>query len=400
MRVLTYLSLLAFMLVAAPVQAATTVVVWHAYRGKERAALEKVAKTYNTKQSEVSIKLLAIPYDAFADKITAAVPRGKGPDLFIFAQDRVGDWAASELIEPLGFWVDDALLEAFVDPTLSALEYDDALYGLPIAYKMLALFYNKKLVKTPPKTTAELIKMAKANTNPGEKRFGLVYENANFYHHGAWLQGFGGRVFDRKGRPTLDTDAVVKSMKFAQKLAHAEGIMPEEVGSTLVTSLFNSGKAAFVINGPWFMGELASSVDFGVAVLPTIDDADGKPAMPFLTSEGIIMSANSKSKKASFEVMKYLTSVDVGLTLALEGRLPVARKEVYEDARVAKDPQLAVFRQQLKNSVPMPNTPAMRMVWSPATTAMNKIINGKKDPKASMTKAQSEVKELVKGARR
>ena len=56
-------------------------------------------------------------------------------------------------------------------------------------------------------------------------------------------------------------------MKFAQKLAHQAGIMPEEIGSTLVTTLFNNGSAAFAINGPWFMGEL-SGVDFGVAVLP------------------------------------------------------------------------------------------------------------------------------------
>ena len=134
------------------------------------------AGLYNKKQSDIAIKLLAIPYDAFADKITAAVPRGKGPDLFIFAQDRVGDWAASEVIEPLGFWVDDELLEAFVDPTLVRIyEYDDALYGLPIAFKMVALFYNKKIVKTPPKTTNELIKMAKAHTErrQQEVRFGL-----------------------------------------------------------------------------------------------------------------------------------------------------------------------------------------------------------------------------------
>ncbi|MEM7678288.1 MAG: extracellular solute-binding protein, partial [Myxococcota bacterium] len=260
------------MLFTAPAtaDAATTVVVWHAYRGKERAALEKVAKAYNDKQSDIAIKLLAIPYDAFADKITAAVPRGKGPDLFIFAQDRLGDWAASEVIEPLGFWVDDDMLNAFVEPTLSALEYDDALYGLPVAFKMVALYYNKKLIKTPPKTTAELIKMAKAHTNPGKKKFGLVYENANFYFQGAWMQGFGGRVFDRKGRPTLDAGSVLDSMKFAQKLAHGAGIMPEEVGSTLVTTLFNKGRAAFVINGPWFMGEI-SGVDYGVATLPMID---------------------------------------------------------------------------------------------------------------------------------
>ena len=50
-----------------------------------------------------------MPYDAFADKITAAVPRGKGPDVFIFAQDRLGGWMeAGNTVEPLDFFLDDA----------------------------------------------------------------------------------------------------------------------------------------------------------------------------------------------------------------------------------------------------------------------------------------------------
>lgn len=395
------MAMLAVAFVAVPAFAqAAEVVVWHSYRGKERAALEEVSQSFNAKNKDAQIKLLAIPYDAFADKITAAVPRGKGPDLFIFAQDRIGDWAAAGLIEPLGFWMDDALRSAFVEPTLEAVTYDDAIYGLPMAFKMTALFYNKKLVKTPPKSTGELIKMAKAHTDAKKGKFGLVYENANFYFQSAWLQGFGGRVFDKKGRPTLDSKEVVASMAFAQRLAHKEGIMPEEATSMLVTTLFNKGDAAFVINGPWFMGEIDKSVDYGVAVFPTIDDAGGKPGTPFLTAESIIMSAKSEDKKASFKVMEFLTSVEAAKVLAEKGRITVARKAVYEDAKLASDPKLSVFRAQLKNSVPMPNSPAMKMVWSPATTAMNKIINGRADPAAAMKTAQDEVKELVKGARR
>ena len=34
-----------------------------------------------------------------ADKLAVAVPRGNGPDLFIFAHDRLGDWATSGLLE-------------------------------------------------------------------------------------------------------------------------------------------------------------------------------------------------------------------------------------------------------------------------------------------------------------
>ena len=65
---------------AAFAQAANELVVWHAYRGAEKSAFEKVVgmfeKSPGAKGAKVST--LAIPYDAYADKISAAVPRGKG----------------------------------------------------------------------------------------------------------------------------------------------------------------------------------------------------------------------------------------------------------------------------------------------------------------------------------
>jgi len=63
---------------------AAELVVWHAYRAEEKAAFEKVGKAYEASKPGTTVTLLAVPYDAFADKITAAVPRGKGPDVFIF----------------------------------------------------------------------------------------------------------------------------------------------------------------------------------------------------------------------------------------------------------------------------------------------------------------------------
>lgn len=379
--------------------AAEDVVLWHSYRAGERKALEQVVKSFNDKQTEVKVRLLSVPYDAFADKITAAVPRGKGPDLFIFAQDRLGDWAASGVIESVDFWLTDEMREAFLPPTLDALTYDDTVYGLPMAVKMVALIYNTKLVPNPPKTTDEMIAMGKKLTDEESGSFGLAYENANFWYHGAWMQGFGGRVFDKRGTPTLDSKAVVDSLSFAQSLAHDSGIMPQEVSGTLVTTLFNRGKVGMVINGPWFLGEIDKSVKYAVAPLPTISP-NGKSPKPFLTAEGLIMSAKAKNKEAAFEVMTYLTSPEAGRVMAKVGRQTPACKEVYSDPAIAKDPILSVFRSQLNASIPTPNTPAMRMVWTPATTMMNKVINGKVPPAAAAGPAQAEVKALVKGARK
>ena len=66
---------------------AAELIVWHAYRGGEKAAFEKTVSMFNQQVAAggVTVRTLAVPYDAYADKITAAVPRGKGPDIFINA---------------------------------------------------------------------------------------------------------------------------------------------------------------------------------------------------------------------------------------------------------------------------------------------------------------------------
>ena len=90
------------------------VLIWHAYDGAERRALEEVVDGWNQAHPERGARLVAVPYDAFADKLTSAIPNGNGPDLFIYNQDRLGDWARSGTIEPIGFWVDAAVADRFV----------------------------------------------------------------------------------------------------------------------------------------------------------------------------------------------------------------------------------------------------------------------------------------------
>jgi arabinogalactan oligomer/maltooligosaccharide transport system substrate-binding protein len=134
--------------------AAADLVLWHAYRAEEKAALEKLVAQYNAQTKGPKVTTLAVPYDAFADKISAAVPRGKGPDIFIYAQDRLGGWIeAGNTVEPVDFYLDDALKKRFIPTTLEAMTYRGSVYGLPLNYKEITLIYNKKLVKTPPKTT-------------------------------------------------------------------------------------------------------------------------------------------------------------------------------------------------------------------------------------------------------
>jgi arabinogalactan oligomer/maltooligosaccharide transport system substrate-binding protein len=404
-RAIAVTSLLAFASAAVPAlaQSPTEIVVWHAYRGEEKTAFEKVVAQYNEANAAKGVKVttLAVPYDAFADKISAAVPRGKGPDIFIYAQDRLGGWIeAGNTVEPIDFYIDKKDKDRFIPTTVDALTYQGTLYGLPLNFKVITLIYNKKLLPTPPKTSKELVAAAKKLTDAKSGRFGLVYSYGDFYYHAALMNGFGGRVFDAQRNPVLNNPDNVKALDLLMRWLTVDGILPAEPSTALVTSLFNEGKAAMVFSGPWFLGEIAKGVDYGLAPLPTLDEAGGKPMRPWMTVEGVYVAAPSKNKDKAFAFVKYLTDTPAATVLALEGRQTPANKAVYDDAKVKADPVLEAFRKQVEVAVPMPNLPEMTMVWSPATTAMNLVTKKAATTKAALDDAQKKVAADVAGLRK
>lgn len=382
--------------------AAKEIVVWHAYRAAEKAAFEKVVENFaRTPQAKgFKVSTLAIPFDAYADRISAAVPRGKGPDVFVYAQDRLGGWIeAGKTVEPIDFFVDKATRDSLLPGMMTAMTYRGGVYGLPINYKMPTLIYNKDLVPTPPKTGAEMIKLAKSLTNATSGRYGLAYWYTNFYFHSALMNAFGGAVFDKDGKVTLNSPATVASLNQMMAWFKNDAVLPPEPSEALIASLFNEGKAAMVINGPWFVGDIDKKINVGFAPLPMIEAAK-KPMRPWMTIEGAYITAGSAHKEIAYELVKYLASAEAGLVLALEGRQLHTNKAVYDNPQVQADPMLQAFRAQLDNAEPMPNRPEMTMVWSPVTTAMNKIVKGNATVEAALREADTAVKQSVAALRR
>ena len=383
-------------------QGPNDLVVWHAYRGVEKAAFEKVVGLFEKSAGAKGVKVstLAIPYDAYADKISAAVPRGKGPDLFIYAQDRLGGWIeAGKTVEPIDFFLDKPTRDRLLPGMLEAMSYKGGVYGLPINYKSPTLIYNKDLVKTPPKTTDEMVKLAKTLTNAQSGRYGLAYWYTNFYFHSALMNAFGGTVFDKDGKLSIDSPATVASLNQMMAWYKKDAILPTEPSEALIASMFNEGKAAMVINGPWFVGDIDKKINYGLAVLPMVDAAK-RPMRPWLTVEGAYVAASSTKKEVAFELAKFLTSEEAGLVLALEGRQLHTNKAVYNDKRVSGDVVLKGFRDQLDNAEVMPNRPEMTMVWSPATTAMNKIVKGNASVEAALKEASGTMAESIAALRK
>lgn len=371
-----------------------SVTLWHSYRDDERKALDELITHWNGRHPEVQIQALAVPFDAIIDKFQVATQNGNGPDLIIMAHDKIGLWARDGLLQPLGDFATKDLLARFMPQTVKPLVFDKAIWGVPLAFKSVALFYNRKLVKQPPTTLAQLVEVGRGFTSAQAETFGLAYDAADLYFHAAFLYGSGGKVWDEDARKvTIDTPEALKAVELVRGFFTESKILPKGASGFVVTAMFNDGKTPFTIQGPWFISEIDKGVDWAVAVLPEI--APGQPMRPFLGSEALLLAKPSKVRAAALQVVDYLTSDEAALTRLEKGHQMVANAKIYENPRWIQDPVVRVFHAQAKDAVPMPTAPEPSVAWAPYGTALRKVIFGGADPKATLAEAQKTADEAV-----
>ena len=369
----------------------TQVVVWHAYSGAEQSALEHVVRDYNTRQHEVSVEAIAVPYGSFADKLQAAIPRGHGPDAFIFAHDPIGQWTSQGLLARVdGDSAVQQTLPALWPQTVDPLRDGDALWGLPLSWKSLVLFYRTDLVTQPPATTNDLRTLAQhlqqQRMPDGRPRYGLAYETGSFFYHAVWLHGFGGQIIPPdRGIPTLETPQELQSLRFLRTLVD-DRVVPEDMTAVLVAQFFNEGRAATVINGPWFVGDIAPGVPYGVAPMPKLS-ATGKTAAPLTSIEAGLLSARSQHPQQALAFLAYLAGPQGALPRLQIAHQAVSEQSAWQDPVALRDPVLRAFFAQLPELVPSPKHPGMRAFWEPGEQLLRQVLRGV-DPQHALRSAQ------------
>ncbi|MBL8910395.1 MAG: extracellular solute-binding protein, partial [Archangium sp.] len=243
--------------------------LWHGYRGGEEQAIELAAKAF-TAQTGTQVEILAVPYDALSSKLTSAIPHDAGPDVFIFAHERLRQFHRMKIVA--ASQIADG---TYLPSSLDALTVDGTRYGYPLAVKNLALYVRGDRGIAAPKTTDELEALLIQHSDATKNEFGLAYEAGDFYLHAPILFGFGGKLFDENGRSQFDTPEMAASLAWVRSLQDKHS-MPQEVSGALVKALFNENRAAMVISGPWFAGEIKEGVPYSIHPLPIVSST-GKP---------------------------------------------------------------------------------------------------------------------------
>jgi arabinogalactan oligomer/maltooligosaccharide transport system permease protein len=385
-----FLLLLATLALALPARA-ETITLWHAYRGDEERALVLVAEGYERAHPGITVELLAIPSEAYAAKLEAAIPRAHGPDLFIQAHQWIGAYLAEQLIAPAGAAFPDADAAGFDAVSVEAVTFRGARWAVPFANKCVALFVNERLVtKTPG--TLEGIAALEESLPAGI--FPIAYQATNAYYHAPFLHAFGGRLLDTEDHFAFEGQAAARSLSFVNQLM-TTGAVPVEPSGALVKQLFVSERAATVLEGPWFAADLgeASGLTYHVEPLPLLA-ATGLPMRPFLTVEGVFVTPQGSSRAEVTRLARWLgTDDEAAVVRARVGTQVVPLASAWDDAAMRADDgvrlqSLLAFHAAARGAVPMPSSTAMQAAWEPANKAIRKVLSAGSDPTTALDEAR------------
>ncbi|MCV2352053.1 maltose/maltodextrin ABC transporter substrate-binding protein MalE [Paucibacter sp. Y2R2-4] len=327
------------------------------------------------------------PVDA-TDKFQQAAGAGKGPDIFCWPHDRVGEWAKSGLLTPLR--PSKKLYAEVEDTAWKAFAYQGKLWGYPIAIETTGLIYNKALVPKPPASFEELIALdKKLQAESGGRKHAVLWDYNKSFFSWSILAGAGGQIFGRDAKGEFDASQV--GVNNAGALAGAEmiarllqgGHMPKGARYAEMESGFAKGEVAMMISGPWaWENAKKAKIDFGVAPIPAV--LAGKPSKPFVGVLGCMIAAPSQQKDIAREFIENHLMRPEALKV-LDADVPIgvpANKAFY--AELSVNPLIRASMENARLGEAIPNIPEVGRFWTAMDAALEAITNGLQSPKDAL----------------
>ena len=351
--------------------------------------LQKVGDAF---EKVSGVKVVVQHPEGAPDKFQAAAGAGKGPDIFCWPHDRVGEWAKSGLIVPVQ--PPRRIRDEIEASTWQAFTWRGKVWGYPLAIEAIGLIYNKALVKTPPATWDEVFALDKALAPQGAKA--ILWPYAMSFFSWSVIAGPGGYVFGRNAQGEYDPADIgvnnAGALQGAQLLDRLvrEGLMPRGARYSDMEAQFAAGKVAMMISGPWAWDNVKKKrIDFGVAAVPALN---GKAAKPFVGVLGCMITAPSRVKDIAREFLEnHLLRVEGLKTVSADVPLGTPANKAYY-TELAGDPNIRATMDNARAGEPIPNIPETGRFFPAMDAALEAISQGRQSPKAALDGAAARMK--------
>jgi maltose/maltodextrin transport system substrate-binding protein len=328
--------------------------------------------------------------DGVENKFQQAASTGNGPDIFMWAHDRFGEWAKAGLLSELN--PNKAMKDKFQKFAWDALTIDNKIYGYPISVEAIALLCNTDLVKTAPANFEDFAKLEK--DMQAKKKHAIMWDYTNPYFSYPLIAANGGYVFKKTGPGQYDVkDTGVNNAGAKQGVQFIvdmvkNKVMEKGVDYGVMDSSFAKGDVACIITGPWAWSNYDGKVKYTVNALPKLA---GKPAKAFVGVQGLAINAQSPNKELAIAFLENYLLTDAGLKVVNDDKaLGAAALKTFQKS-LEKDPRIKATMANAVAGEPMPNVAEMNRFWSAFGQALKNATTGRQSTDDALSTAAQRI---------
>jgi arabinogalactan oligomer/maltooligosaccharide transport system substrate-binding protein len=397
--------------VQAAAPAAVTLVLWHGWANAPRQALSRLVDQFNQRHPAGRISLQSVPLASFESDLRSALAPGGGPHVMLLPNSWIGSLSQTDALLAL----DDLIAPADQKPLLPAAiggaraagaDGKPHLYGLPISFDTLALFYNTSNVLTPPADTAALLQNARglAAPNATQPVWGLAL-NLSLDTTIGYLYAAGGRVFDDQGKVALGgagRAGAEQWLGWLKQLQDDRQLLARADNSIQVDRELKGGRVLMTFDWAHQLSLYRSlwGERLGVAPLPRLTATNQSP-QPYVKSEVLVINSRvSASERATaLDFLRYMISANAQLELLRSDIQPV-RSDLKLDASGLDATQVAAaqaFRTAAQQGQPMPNTPTRErdIIRRELTQMQRQVLRGDATPADAVSEADKRLRDQL-----
>jgi maltose/maltodextrin transport system substrate-binding protein len=339
-------------------------------------ALEPVLKKF---EDQYSIKVHLESPQNITDNFPTAAQMGKGPDIVIWAHDKVGEWADAGLISPVEVHHDTR--EKYFPQAWEAVTHKDQVWGFPISLETVTLIYNKKLLDgPPPKSLGELAALDEKIKQQHPGVTGILWDYKSAYYTWGIFASAGAYIYAKNangydlGNVGVANSGAVEALSKILSLVKS-GVLPKSVSYSAAEDLMSQGKLAMMISGPWAWANLMKTgIDFGIAPVPGCDD---HPSKPFVGVSAAYINRSSSNQDIATEFVEGYLISEEGLK-AMNDAKPIGIPSLisFADELDRENPLLREMKICVEQGEVMPNIPEMGRFWTAVGSALQLATNG------------------------
>lgn len=328
--------------------------------------------------------------DGVENKFQQAASTGNGPDIFMWAHDRFGEWAKAGLLSELN--PDKAVQDKFQKFAWDALTIDGKIYGYPMSVEAIGLICNKKLAPKAPENFEDFAKLD-ADLQKNGKR-AIMWDYTTPYYSYPIIAANGGYVFKKTSPGQYDVKdtgvnnaGAVQGVQFLTDMVKNK-VMEKGVDYGVMDSTFSKGDVACIISGPWSWANYDGKIDYTVNALPKLA---GKPSKAFVGVQGLAINAQSPNKDLAIEFIQNYLLTDAGLEVVNNDKKIGAAALKSFQKKLESDPRIKATMTNAVNGEPMPNVAEMNRFWSAFGQALKNATVGRQTVKEALDTAAQRI---------